>query len=55
MKSKKQILWKLFLSTLYLSTFTFGGTTLLIVVGVVLETFRELEAQMMMRSQKKLF
>lgn len=37
------------------STFTFGGTTLLIVVGVVLETFRELEAQMMMRTQKKLF
>lgn len=25
MKNKKQILWKLFLSTLYLSTFTFGG------------------------------
>ena len=25
MKSKKQILWKLFVSALYLSTFTFGG------------------------------
>ena len=25
MKSRKQVLWKLFLSTLYLSAFTFGG------------------------------
>ena len=25
MKSKKQILWKLFVSALYLSAFTFGG------------------------------
>ena len=37
------------------SIFTFGGTSLLIVVGVVLETFRELEAQLTMRSQRKLF
>ncbi len=36
------------------SVFTFGGTTLLIVVGVVLETFRELEAQLTMRNYKKL-
>ncbi len=36
------------------SVFTFGGTTLLIVVGVVLETYRELEAQLTMRSYKKL-
>ncbi len=35
--------------------FTFGGTSLLIVVGVVIETFRELEAQLTMRSQRKLF
>ena len=34
------------------SQFTFGGTSLLIVVGVVLETFRELEAQLTMRSYK---
>ena len=34
------------------STFTFGGTTLLILVGVVLETFRELEAQLTMRNYK---
>jgi preprotein translocase subunit SecY len=34
------------------STFTFGGTSLLIVVGVVLETFRELEAQLTMRNYK---
>ncbi len=34
------------------STFTFGGTTLLIMVGVVLETFRELEAQLTMRNYK---
>ena len=34
------------------SVFTFGGTTLLIVVGVVLETFRELEAQLTMRNYK---
>ena len=32
------------------STFTFGGTTLLIMVGVVLETFRELEAQLTLRN-----
>ena len=34
------------------SVFTFGGTTLLIVVGVAIETFRELEAQLTMRSYK---
>ena len=34
------------------SIFTFGGTTLLIVVGVALETFRELEAQLTMRNYK---
>lgn len=34
------------------STFTFGGTSLLIIVGVVLETFRELEAQLTMRNYK---
>ena len=34
------------------STFTFGGTSLLIMVGVVLETFRELEAQLTMRNYK---
>jgi preprotein translocase subunit SecY len=34
------------------SKFTFGGTSLLIVVGVVLETFRELEAQLTMRNYK---
>ena len=34
------------------SVFTFGGTTLLIVVGVALETFRELEAQLTMRNYK---
>ncbi|MBQ7390249.1 MAG: preprotein translocase subunit SecY [Clostridia bacterium] len=34
------------------SIFTFGGTTLLIIVGVVLETFRELEAQLTMRNYK---
>lgn len=25
MKTKKEVLWKLFISTLYLSAFTFGG------------------------------
>ena len=34
------------------STFSFGGTTLLIVVGVAIETFRELEAQLTMRNYK---
>jgi preprotein translocase subunit SecY len=34
------------------STFTFGGTTLLIMIGVALETFRELEAQLTMRNYK---
>ena len=32
--------------------FTFGGTTLLIMVGVAIETFRELEAQLTMRNYK---
>ena len=48
--------WILGVSTSYAqsiaSQFTFGGTSLLIVVGVVLETFRELEAQLTMRSYK---
>lgn len=34
------------------SVFTFGGTSVLIIVGVVLETFRELEAQLTMRNYK---
>jgi preprotein translocase subunit SecY len=34
------------------SQFTFGGTSLLIIVGVVLETFRGLEAQLTMRNYK---
>ena len=32
--------------------FSFGGTTLLIVVGVAIETFRELESQLTMRNYK---
>ena len=34
------------------SVFSFGGTTRLIVVGVAIETFRELEAQLTMRNYK---
>ena len=34
------------------SIFSFGGTTLLIVVGVALETFRQLEAELTMRNYK---
>ena len=34
------------------SIFSFGGTSLIIVVGVALETFRDLEAQLTMRSYK---
>ena len=34
------------------SVFSFSGTTLLIVVGVAIETFRELEAQLTMRNYK---
>ena len=34
------------------TVFSFGGTTLLIVVGVAIETFRELEAQLTMRNYK---
>ena len=34
------------------SVFTFGGTTLLIMVGVAIETYRELEAQLTMRNYK---
>ena len=44
-------IWQVNVSTLT-STFTFGGTTLLILVGVVLETFREIEAQLTMRNYK---
>ena len=36
----------------YSGIFTFGGTSLIIVVGVALETFRELEAQLTMRNYK---
>ena len=36
----------------YTSIFTFGGTSILIVVGVAIETFRELEAQLTMRNYK---
>ena len=36
----------------FTSAFTFGGTSILIVVGVVQETARELESQMAMRSAK---
>ena len=35
-----------------ISDLAFGGTSLLIVVGVALETFRELEAQMTLRNYK---
>ena len=34
------------------ASFTFGGTSLLIVVGIALETARELEAQLTMRNHK---
>ena len=34
------------------SALSFGGTTILIVVGVAIETFRELEAQLTMRNYK---
>ena len=40
------------MATGLVSIFTFGGTTLLIVVGVAIETFRELEAQLTMRNYK---
>ncbi len=36
----------------FASTFTFGGTSLLIVIGVAIETERELEAQLTMRNYK---
>ncbi len=34
------------------SVFTFGGTSIIIIVGVALETFRDLEAQLTMRNYK---
>ena len=37
------------------SSFTFGGTSLIIIVGVAIETFRELEAQLTMRNYKGIF
>ncbi len=39
-------------ATDYLGILTFGGTSLLIVVGVALETIREMESQMAMRHYK---
>lgn len=39
-------------STYFTSSFTFGGTSILIVIGVVQETFRALEAQLTMRNYK---
>ena len=36
----------------FTSSFTFGGTSLLIVVGVALETVRDLEAQLSLRHHK---
>ena len=36
----------------YSGVFTFGGTSLIIVIGVALETYRELEAQLTMRNYK---
>ena len=35
-----------------LSSLAFGGSSIIIVVGVVLETYREIEAQMTMRHYK---
>ena len=40
------------LATNLSGVFTFGGTSLIIVIGVALETFRELEAQLTMRNYK---
>ena len=37
---------------LHISNFAIGGTSLLIVVGVALETVKELESQMLMRHYK---
>ena len=34
------------------ASFTFGGTSILIVVGIALETYREIEAQLTMRNYK---
>ena len=36
----------------FASAFSFGGTSILIVIGVVQETYRELEAQLTMRNYK---
>ena len=44
--------WATAQASYLVSVFTFGGTTLLIVVGVAIETFRELEAQLTMRNYK---
>ena len=35
-----------------LSSLAFGGSSIIIVVGVILETIREIEAQMTMRHYK---
>ena len=35
-----------------IASFAFGGSSLLIVVGVALETFHDLEAQLSMRNYK---
>ena len=38
--------------TMIFSNIAFGGTSIIIVVGVILETVRDLEAQMSMRHYK---
>ena len=40
------------LTSYFTASFAFGGTSLLIVVGVALETVRDLEAQLSMRNYK---
>ena len=41
-----------FFGTTYFAAFAFGGSSLMIVVGVVLETVRDLEAQLTLRNYK---
>ena len=48
----QRVLTAVSLSPSLASSFQFGGTSLLIVIGVALETVRDLEAQLTMRNYK---
>ena len=47
--SRRALIPSIFLAYWQISAFPFGGTSILITVGVALETMKQLESQLMMR------